>query len=79
MLPPSPKFRSAAQCELYLERLRSAIRRAGAVEARRLLPLVVRFKAELDQAKAEESLLQEMLGFSTGRAIDELDEGADHD
>ena len=53
--------------------------RAGAVEARRLLPLVVRLKAELDHAKAEEALLQEILGPSTRRVVDELDGGADHD
>lgn len=67
------------QCELYLDRLRAVMLRAGAVEARRLLPLVVRLKAELDHAKAEEALLQEILGPSTRRVVDELDGGADHD
>jgi len=80
MLPPIPKSRSVEQCELYLDRLRAVMRRASAVEARRLLPLVVRFNTELAHATAEEALLQEMLGGSTSRVVDELDERqSEHD
>jgi hypothetical protein len=80
MLPPTPKSRSVEQCELYLDRLRVAMRRASAVEVRRLLPLVLRFKAELAQANTEEALLQEMLGASAVRVVDEPDEReSEHD
>lgn len=79
MLPPSPKPRSVVQCELYLERLTAVMRRAGAVEARRLLPLALRLKKELAHAKAEEALLQEMLGASADRAEGENDREPEHD
>lgn len=79
MRPPSPKSRSVMQCELYLERLTAVMRRAGAVEARRLLPLAVRLKKELAHAKAEEALLEEMLGASIDRSAGENDREPEHD
>ncbi|MOA63058.1 hypothetical protein D3C78_1886540 [compost metagenome] len=50
------------------------MRRAGAAEARKLLPLVVRFKSELAAAKVEEALLRELLGPSADLFLDELKE-----
>ncbi|GEM_PF-2461678 len=79
MLPPKAKARSVQQCELYLERLTAMMRRAGAVEARRLLPLAVRLKKELAHAKAEEELLQEILGVSADRPAGENDREPEHD
>jgi hypothetical protein len=67
------------QCELYLERLTAVMRRAGAVEARRLLPLAVRLKKELAQAKADEALLEEMLGASPDRSAGDIDREPEHD
>lgn len=61
MLPPKPKARSVQQCELYLDHLAAVMRKAGGEEARRLLPLVARIKAELEAAKAEDALLLELL------------------
>ena len=61
MLPPRPKARSVQQCQIYLERLATVMRKAGGAEARRLLPLVVRLKAELAAVTAEDALLQELL------------------
>jgi len=41
---------------------------------------VLRFKAELAQANTEEALLQEMLGASAVRVVDEPDEReSEHD
>jgi len=37
------------------------MRREGQVEARKLLPLVVRLEAELQAARAEDALLEELL------------------
>lgn len=62
MLPPRPKARSVQQCQIYLNRLAAVLRKAGDAEARRMLPLIVRLKAELAAAKAEDALLQEFLG-----------------
>jgi hypothetical protein len=61
MLPPRPKDRTVQQCELYLDLLSAIMRKAGQAEARRLLPLVVRIKAELEAARAEDALLLELL------------------
>jgi hypothetical protein len=74
MRPPRPKARSVQQCEIYLDRLSAVMRRAGAAEARKLLPLVVRLKSELAAAKAEEDLLRELLGPSADLFFDELKE-----
>lgn len=61
MLPTRPKARSVQQCEIYLDRLAAIMRREGQVEARKLLPLVVRLEAELQAARAEDALLEELL------------------
>lgn len=81
MHPPRPKARSVQQCEIYLDRLAAMMRRAGAAEARELLPIVMRLKSELAAAKAEEDLLRELLGPSADRLLeDDLKEvEPDHD
>jgi hypothetical protein len=80
MRPPRPKARSVQQCEVYLDRLAAVMRRAGAAEARKLLPLVVRLRSERAAAKAEEALLRELLGPSADLFLDELKEmEPDHD
>ncbi|WP_339892802.1 hypothetical protein [uncultured Devosia sp.] len=37
------------------------MRKGGAMEARKLLPIAARLKAELEAARAEDSLLEEFL------------------
>lgn len=61
MLPPAAKIRTAKQCEIYLARLAAAMRKGSEADARRLLPLVARLKAELEAARAEDELLCELL------------------
>lgn len=61
MLPPTAKIRTAKQCEIYLARLAAAMRKGSEADARRLLPLVARLKAELETARAEDELLRELL------------------
>tara|TARA_R100000365_G_C2738036_1_gene67037 strand:+ start:870 stop:1103 length:234 start_codon:yes stop_codon:yes gene_type:complete len=61
MLPPAAKIRTAKQCEIYLARLAAAMRKGSEADARRLLPLVARLKAELEAARAEDELLLELL------------------
>ncbi|MDV3251992.1 hypothetical protein DevBK_11670 [Devosia sp. BK] len=61
MFPPRPKARSVQQCEIYLDLLAAVMRKAGLEEARKLLPLVVRLRAELEAARAEDALLEELL------------------
>tara|TARA_R110002126_G_scaffold157588_2_gene305038 strand:- start:3756 stop:3977 length:222 start_codon:yes stop_codon:yes gene_type:complete len=61
MLPPQPKPRTVLQCEIYLSLLATVMRKGGAMEARKLLPIAARLKAELEAARAEDSLLEEFL------------------
>jgi hypothetical protein len=70
MLPPRPKARTVQQCEIYLDCLAAVMRKAGAAEARKLLPLVVRLKIELNAARAEDALLQELLERSHRPSLD---------
>jgi hypothetical protein len=55
------KARTVEQCEIYLDRIGQIMRRHGP-NAVKLVPLVKRLKAELDDAKAEHELIEELLG-----------------
>ena len=74
MLPTRPRARSVQQCEIYLDRLAAIMRKAGEVEARKLLPLVVRLQAELQAARTEDALLEELLQRAHRPFLDQIQE-----
>lgn len=80
MFPPRPRARSVQQCEIYLDFLAAVMRKSGQAEARKLLPLVVRLRAELEAARAEDALLEELLQQKPCSFDNQSSKGeADHD
>ena len=74
MLPTRPKTRSVQQCEIYLDRLAAIMRKTGKVEARKLLPLIIRLQAELQAARDEDALLEELLQRAHRPFLDQIKE-----